>query len=97
MKYNGHEVTIERMQYINGELGIRLWCEGEYGLEPYATLTRYFCPLPDNMAFIDENNVPGAGKWLEDNGLASNTGLVTQSGYCTYPLYEFTERFFEIS
>jgi hypothetical protein len=44
-------------------------------------------------AYIDTNNNPGIGAWLEDNGIARLTGQTRQSGYCTYPLAVFDEGF----
>ena len=41
----------------------------------------------DSMAFLDENNHPGIGKWIEENHLGMQTGLIAASGYCRYPLY----------
>ena len=41
----------------------------------------------DSMAFLDENNYPGIGKWIEDQGLGISMGVWEQSGFCRYPLY----------
>ena len=38
-------------------------------------------------AFLDENNLPGIGKWIEENGLGVNMGYLAASGFCRYPLY----------
>ena len=43
----------------------------------------------DRLAFVDENNLPGIGQWLRDNGLAHPLGYSQRSGFCTYPLYSF--------
>ena len=40
------------------------------------------------MTFLDENNMPGIGKWIEENGLGSFTGIRANSGFCVYPLYQ---------
>ena len=51
--------------------------------------------LPDseylsvNEQFVDENNLPGIGKWLQDKGIAEPTGLSARSGYCQYQAYRF--------
>ena len=51
--------------------------------------------LPDseylsvNEQFVDENNLPGIGKWLKDKGIAEPTGLTARSGYCQYQAYRF--------
>ena len=45
--------------------------------------------LPYNVLFIDENNLPGIGVWLRQNGIAQPTGLHAASGYCLYEAYRF--------
>ena len=45
--------------------------------------------LPYNVQFIDENNLPGIGAWLRQNGIAQPTGLHAASGYCLYEAYRF--------
>lgn len=42
-----------------------------------------------NEQFIDENNLPGIGKWLVENRIAEPIGLAAQSGYCNYQAYRF--------
>ena len=41
----------------------------------------------DSMAFLDENNYPGIGKWIEKNHLGMQMGVIAASGFCRYPLY----------
>lgn len=41
----------------------------------------------DSMAFLDENNYPGIGKWIERYHLGRQMGFVAASGFCRYPLY----------
>ena len=36
--------------------------------------------LPYNVQFVDENNLPGIGAWLRQNGIAQPTGLHAPSG-----------------
>ena len=45
--------------------------------------------LPYNVQFVDENNLPGIGAWLRQNGIAQPTGLHAASGYCLYEAYRF--------
>lgn len=45
--------------------------------------------LPYNVQFVDENNLPGIGAWLRQNGIAQSTGLHAASGYCLYEAYRF--------
>ena len=66
--------------------------------EPWCDLTVNLpgmCP-DENEAFIDANNcAPEIIRELEKAGLIKNTGITRQSGFCIYPLYEFTKEFFE--
>lgn len=41
----------------------------------------------DSMAYLDENNIPGIGKWVEKNGLGLPMYVTKKSGFCSYPLY----------
>jgi hypothetical protein len=45
--------------------------------------------LPVNEQFVDENNLPGIGKWLQENNIAKPTGQMAFSGYCCYQAYRF--------
>lgn len=45
--------------------------------------------LDEREQFVDENNLPGIGRWLQSNGIAEPTGLLAPSGYCCYPAYRF--------
>ena len=45
--------------------------------------------LPLNVQYVDENNLPGIGEWLEKNGIATPTERMTRSGWCLYQAYEF--------
>jgi hypothetical protein len=45
--------------------------------------------LPPDEQFVDENNLPGIGDWLQRNNIAKPTGQVGFSGYCRYPVYKF--------
>lgn len=39
--------------------------------------------------FVDENNMPGIGKWLQENNIAKPSGHIAFSGYCSYQSYRF--------
>ena len=75
-------------------IGLNLYCEGEDGLEPYATLTTSFGEFigQKNCAYIDTNNCTFANQLLEQ-GIAINTGFTKHSGFCIYPLWKFDEEF----
>ena len=50
--------------------------------------------LEPNYAFLDTNNCPKVIiEWLYNNGYIVDTGLMMPSGFCVYPLVEFTEEF----
>lgn len=45
--------------------------------------------LPDNMACLDINNLPGIDKTLVEAGLATATGLtINPGGFVNYPVYK---------
>jgi hypothetical protein len=48
-----------------------------------------FSHLEPNEQYVDINNSPDIGDWLERNKIAEFTGLYGFSGYCAYPLYRF--------
>ena len=62
--------------------------------EPYATLTVSFGEMIGlkNCAYVDTNNCHFAEQLLKQ-GIAKDTGLKHRSGYCTYPLWQFDEKF----
>ncbi|MCH5191884.1 MAG: DUF4313 domain-containing protein [Oscillospiraceae bacterium] len=90
----GFYVAHDFMGEDHSNLAVQLYCEGEYGPEPFATLTvnlgeyisAKFC------AYVNTNNCRFAEQLLE-LGIAKDTGLTKQSGFCTYPLWQFNEDF----
>ena len=88
--------SIDYMGKPQFNLGIRLYCKDAGGLEPYANLTVNFHEFigMKNCAYIDTNNCPFANEILK-TGIARDMGVTKQSGYCTYPLWEFDRRFLE--
>ena len=89
-----YEIAFERTGYVYGGLAVEAYDKDEeYGWEPYGTLTVNlggFCPT--NQAYLDTNNLPDLAEFVLDMGWAEviNEG---QSGWCTYPLVEFTDEF----
>ena len=81
----------------NGALAMQLTCRPDGCPEqgfcvPYGIATVNLPEselLPYNVQFIDENNLPGLGQWLEQNGIAYPTGISMPSGYCMYEAYDF--------
>lgn len=80
--------------YEQKNIGISFEWEGEYGLEPFAVLTKNFGEFLalKNAAYVDTNNCPFA-KELLTQGIAIDTGVTKRSGFCEYPLWEFNEDF----
>lgn len=88
----------------NGTLALELMCKpkdpmmreifggGHQFFERYGTVTvnldiSHILPL--NVQFVDENNMPGIGRWLQENNIAKPTGVGIKSGYVTYQAYAF--------
>ena len=85
--YNGTKVFLEKGEYRNnGTLAVLMFKEDG---ELYGNVTvNLNHPLQsDDMAFLDENNLPGIGKWLKKKKLGIDMGVKATSGFCTYPLY----------
>ena len=85
--YKGTKVSVEKTEYRNNGT-VALLLNNTDG-ELFAVATVNLChPLQsDSMAFLDENNLPGIGKWIEDNHLGMRMGVFAASGFCSYPLY----------
>lgn len=45
--------------------------------------------MPDNVQFVDTNNLPGIDRWLVENKIAEPTGIIARSGYCAYQAFKF--------
>lgn len=86
---SGKTVTVHKQEYRNnGTLAVQVFRNGE----PSEVITvNLNSPMQsDVLAFVDENNNPGIGKWLKRNHIAVPMGCSERSGFCTYPLYAFT-------
>lgn len=62
-------------------------------VDPYAVITVHLPEstiLPTYEQFVDTNNHPDIGDWLEKNGIAVPTGKIGLSGFCRYPGYDFS-------
>ena len=86
--YGPLKLSLEVTTYAkHGNTAICLWAETEEGPEEYSTLTVNLDErLPEDFAYIDVNNNSGLLKILVANGLATETGIMGMSGFCTYPL-----------
>ena len=92
--YNGIQVYLKEEQYQNGgTLAVAMYTK-DNELYDIITVNLMHRMQSDDMAFLDENNHAGVGKWLEKNGIALPMGYSVQSGFCSYPLYTiFTSKF----
>lgn len=82
----------------NGRLYVGCWCEDEEygGYEPYCDVTvNLIDRLPEgNYGFLDTNNGdPRLFNLMSENGWIEETGNVGFSGFCVYPMVEFSEDF----
>ena len=85
--FNGVKVFLQKEEYRNnGTLAVLMYKEdGELYGDVTVNLNH---PLQsESLAFVDENNLPGIGKWLKKNKLGIPMGVEARSGFCTYPLY----------
>lgn len=88
----------------NGTLAMELLCRPDFPIPndgfnirdefcmPYGVATVNLDAsgmLPINVQFIDENNMPGLGRWLQQNKIAEPTRIHVRSGYVTYQAYAF--------
>ena len=77
-----------------GRLSVSLFCRSEDGSfsDLYDVISVNFVEsklLPKRAQFVDVNNHPRIGKWLEDNQIARPLEICILSGFCRYPAYEF--------
>lgn len=87
-KLNNTEVSLNFTTYRNnGTLAVEM--NSVTDEDSFGVITvNLNCPLQsDRLAFVDENNYPGIGAWLQNNGIASPLGYTQRSGFCTYELY----------
>ena len=94
-----HKIILGKTSYRNNNtiavLMIEVFDDGHE--EDWATLTvNLECNLglanADDSQFIDTNNLgKDIIKWLEDNKIATFTGLSWPSGFCVYPLVFFNK------
>ena len=86
------EATLMERHYQNGDLAIQMVMPDN---EPYGVITTALPgiqPLDKNCVFLDENNFPGIGEWLESIGVGTATCRAAQSGFCVYPEYRINTK-----
>ena len=95
-----HNIVLGKTSYRNNNtlavLMIEVFDDGAE--EDWATLTvniddsKVFANH-ESKAFVDINNLQRTIiNWLAVNGIAYVTGVIGYSGYCKYPLVEFTKK-----
>ena len=84
--YNGNTVSLKKSEYRNGTVAL-IMNDSEGELFAVATVNLNNPLQSESMAFLDENNLPGIGKWIERNHLGIRMGVIASSGFCRYPLY----------
>lgn len=88
-KYLNSEYTLKKSRYTNnGTLAVVL-CNDEEEFVITVNLEWGFIINPQQQ-YVDTNNCPDIEKFLTENGIAKKIpNCECQSGWCTYPLYEF--------
>ena len=87
--YNDEKVTLSAEKYTaNNTLAVVMHYE-DMDDEDVITVNIPGGPQSDTLAFVDTNNMPDIARWLTENGIAWETGMIGRSGYCAYPLMEF--------
>lgn len=88
---SGEQISV-KVQFesynVNGTLAVLLCGEDDFE-EVITTNLRESILLPENVQFVDANNFPEIGEWLERNEVASPVGITVRSGFCQYPAYYF--------
>ena len=88
--YNGLNVYLKATSYTNnGSLAVQMLSGDDNEFYDVITVNLGSFLQSEELAFVDDNNLPGIGQWLESNGIAAPTGFCQTSGFCKYQLYEF--------
>ena len=88
--YNGLNVYLKATSYANnGSLAVQMLSGDDNEFYDVITVNLGSFLQTEQLAFVDYNNLPGIGQWLESNGIAAPTGFCQTSGFCKYQLYEF--------
>ena len=89
---DGTKVTVQKSSYMDNQTLAIVLTEVDTG-ESYDVITTnindsdFVCDK--THAFVDTNNCPWAPKFIKDNNLGKPMNYIGESGYCSYPLYEF--------
>lgn len=83
----------------NGTLAVivmKVYEDGTEEMFDVITTNLMFSMADQTSAYIDTNNCSWAEKMLKTMKFAKDTGKVSHSGFCKYPLYKFNlEKFHE--
>ncbi len=85
--YKGTKVSLEKTEYRNNGTVALILNKEDGELYAVATVNLNHPLQSESLAFLDENNLPEIGKWIEENGLGVNMGYLASSGFCRYPPY----------
>ena len=85
-KYRGRNVTLSAEEYrSNNTLALMLHYEN--GETEVITVNLQDPIQSSSLAYLDVNNQPGIEDSIQKNGLGLPMEVLTQSGFCKYPLY----------
>ena len=86
-----YKVFLQIHRYVNNQnLAIQILVDEGHYYEPYGMLTVNLTDtLPEDMAYVDTNNIANAEEFIKEYKLGEPTGKVMRSGFCEYPLYRF--------
>ena len=91
-----YEIAFFKANYVSGDnLAVEVECreENQEWWEPYGMLTvNLGYTFGARQAYLDTNNVPDLVEFVMGKGWAKEIGE-GHSGFCTYPMVEFTEEF----
>ena len=63
--YNAIKVFLSKDEYLNNTLAVLMFTE-DGDLFNMATVNLCHPLQSDSIAFLDENNLPGVGRWMEE-------------------------------
>lgn len=84
--YNGKSVTLSAEEYRSNKT-LALMLHYDDGETEVITVNLQDPIQSSSLAYLDVNNQPGIEKFIQKNGLGLPMGVLTQSGFCKYPLY----------
>lgn len=92
--YGEYELKLYKRTYTdNGNIAIQATIEEDGFEEPWSMITVNIAMLPDKWACLDTNNNGDTILYeLLDAGYCNLLGYEA-SGFCTYPIVEFTDEF----